>query len=70
MVALDDDSLAQMNFVEQLCRGFIMGIMILIQAIYICTIKHTLSRLLFLFFNFSAVQMFWCSLPPRAKMIY
>lgn len=70
MVALDDDSLAQMNFVEQLCGGFIMGIMILIQAIYICTIKHTLSRLLFLFFNFSAVQMFWCSLPPRAKMIY
>lgn len=51
MVALDDDSLAQMNFVEQLCGGFIMGIMILIQAIYICTIKHTLgySRLLFLF---------------------
>lgn len=73
MVALDDDSLAQMNFVEQLCGGFIMGIMgimILIQAIYICTIKHTLSRLLFLFFYFSAVQMFWCSLPPRAKMIY
>lgn len=70
MVALDDDSLAQMNFVEQLCGGFIMAIMVLIQAIYICTIKHTLSRLLFLFFYFSAVQMFWYSLPPRAKMIY
>lgn len=60
MVALDDDSLAQMNFVEQLCGGFIMGIMgimILIQAIYICTIKHTLSRLFLFFLFFSSTNV-------------